>query len=149
MSKEYSPQELPAEMQNRATYKVVTVANPAAGADFSATVPAGKMWDSIAVHFHLATAVAVATRVAKITISDGTTMFAETRAGATQVASLTYEYTFVPNMQALAEQGLVVGGAMPKVVLNAGSIISSSIYNIQAADQISNIALYVREIDIA
>jgi hypothetical protein len=149
MSKEYSPQETPPEMQNRVTYKVVTVANPAPGADFQAIVPAGKMWDSIAVHFHLATAVAVATRVAKVTISDGVTMFAETRAGATQAASLTYEYTFAPNMQALAEQGLVVGGAMPKVVLNAGAIISSEVYLLQAADQISNIALYVREIDIS
>ena len=60
----YSP------LTDRGTMRVITVGNPAAGADFSQVVPAGAQWIVRAVRSVLTTSAAVATRQASLRITD-------------------------------------------------------------------------------
>jgi len=149
MSKEYSPQELSFEALKRVTYKSILPTAPAAGSEWTTTVPANKIWEILAIHYHLATSATVASRIPKVSFTDGTSQIAECRTVSSQLASLTYEHTLSPNTPVLTLVGGLVGGPIPKLVLNAGAVISSTTDLIQAADQYSQVVIYVKEINVA
>lgn len=76
----------------------VTQANPAAGADFTVTVPAGANWVLNSVSARLVTSATVATRLPALVISDGSgnvVFNGPTAYG--QTATLTWTYTWSPS----------------------------------------------------
>jgi uncharacterized Ntn-hydrolase superfamily protein len=131
--------------------KVVTVANPAAGADFTATVPAGEFWIVLAVAALLTSDATVQNRTVKLIIDNGTdTLFQGGNSGTGQQASVAGQYSFAPNLiMELAQVigGLVrffpiPGGTVP-IVLSPGYRVRSATGSLAAGDQWSNIRLVV------
>ena len=125
----------------------VTIATPAAGANWSITVPAGASWTLNSVRATLATSAAVANRVPDLQIKDGSgNIVMDALAGVAQTASL----TDVWNWSAGAATSTVLGatntvGLPAGFKLNAGWVIQQATAGLQAADQWSGIALAVTE----
>lgn len=112
--------------------------NPAAGADWSQTVPAGEAWELVSLRFSLVTDATVATRVVKVTLDDGANVFAVIRAASTHVASLTQNYTYARGVTDIVLNSNEVLTPLPSgLILPAGYRISSSVALLQAADDLS------------
>lgn len=134
--------------------KLVTVANPAAGANFSIAVPKGEQWHVVALHFKLATSAAVANRSAAIQVlgPDGATPITEVGPGAVvQAASLTNVYNFQAGANGTGSQGNVVNATTGSVIgslpgdlwLTGGCVLQSAVAAIDVADQISSVSAWV------
>lgn len=124
------------------------IGNPAAGADWSAVVPAGQYWEVWSCSFLLTTGVAVANRAAGIVVQDTVPLVHGIwRSGTLQTASLAWLYTGFahaigavdPNNNA---NGIMIPCPAPRR-LPPGWFIGSAVHGIQAADQISAISLLV------
>lgn len=114
--------------------KVISIAAPIAGADWTTTVPAGELWDVLSIFSSLTSAVAVANRAPRLQISDGNVVWLDIPSAAVQAASLTYRYVYVEGATlAAVSNGQTVG--IPDLVLLPGAIIRVTTDNIQAADQ--------------
>ena len=83
---------------SRPIRKIVTGGNPAAGAEISVTVPAGKWWKLLSVRFTLVTSAAAANRRPALALDDGTTEFMRWRTGVDQAASITRLYQFLTSL---------------------------------------------------
>lgn len=128
-------------------YRVLPLANPAAGADFTITGPGQGGWRLISVRFRLTADATVAGREPALIADDGTTAFFQTVVRGGHSAGATQDYGTVPG----AFDG---GGADPfrgmpwpekGIWLEPGWRVRSSILNLQAGDQISNIGFVVEE----
>lgn len=119
-------------------------AAPAAGVDWTITVPAGRLWRVIGVLATLTTAAAVATRVVRLQATDGNATYLDLAPAATQVISLVRVYQWAQGLQPLAIGGNITG-ALPDVVLQPGSILRVTTDAINAADQWSAPVVYVEE----
>lgn len=139
MSREYS-----GERPWRRVSTIYTMPAPAAGADFTITVPAGKLWDVVVIYATLTTAVAVASREADITFGDGNALFASVGPAAVQAASLADRYLWAVGLTNEVA-GSSQSQAIPSLRLLPGWTIASVTANIQAADQWSAQKLYVVE----
>lgn len=125
-----------------------TQANPGAGAEAVVTVPAGKWWVVRSVHLKLVTAVAVANRLARLTVDDGTNIIFTVPNDVSHAASQTTEYSFGQAATSEAAPGATVGAriyAIPPLVLGPGYRIRTITAAIQAADQFSEITALVEE----
>lgn len=128
-------------------YRPVTIANPAAGAEFTIQPPGGALWRVVGLAFRLVTDVTVADRNVNLSINDQTDTYTECRSGVDQAASLTGRYS--------AFSGAAVGGfaitlvniALPTggAILQPGHRLMSRTVNIQAGDQFSLIRALVQE----
>jgi hypothetical protein len=119
-----------------------TVGNPAAGTDWTFTVPANDRVRTMMVLAILVTSATVATRQAKLVIDDGVSNLAIIPAAAAQLASLTQIYTFSPGAPNVGVLGTALQtGMMQGFTAIGGYRIRSSTDNIQAGDQWSAIAL--------
>lgn len=129
------------------TLKSVQQANPAAGADFSIAVPAGKAWRIKLLHAQLNTSATVATRTVLVQIKDpGGNVVLLLAAPGGQAASLTGHYNIVAGGQQ-GQVGQVQAITMPSNLrLGPGWTISTSTSSIQAADQWSAINMAVEEV---
>lgn len=119
-----------------------TVANPAAGADFSFTLTGGAILESVTAT--LTTAVAVANRspALKIVNNVATVVVRGIQTPAVQAASLTVDYTWMVGAGAAIVGANQVVLPLPSLFVTAGTWTFSSLTNlIQAADQWSNIAV--------
>lgn len=128
------------------SHVVVTQGNPAAGAEVTVAVPAGKWWAVRAVHFKLVTAVAVANRLVRLAMDDGANVFFTVPNDVAHAASQTTEYSYGATFE--AAQGATVSARVypiPAVVLGPAYRIRTVTAAIQAADQFSEIALLVDE----
>jgi len=126
------------------TYQSVTA--PGAGADWTFTVQAGLTAIVRGVRAQLVTSATVATRLARVQITDGTHIACDVAAGATQVASLTNLYNWAAGVtvNALGTAPVIINAGLPRECrLSAGYTIQSATQNIQAADQWSAIVLEV------
>lgn len=121
---------------------VVTVPAPAAGADWSLIVPAGHVYMVQSIQATLTTSVAVATREADLTFSDGDTVWLVVTPATTQVASLAYRYTWFATAAGLLA-GTNSTQPIPELVMLPGAILASSTALKDAADQWSAVKLYV------
>lgn len=124
--------------------------NPAAGADWIATVPAGHTWTLLSAQGTLTTSAAVATRLPGLDISDGAGHIIVTEAANVGVtASIVERVGFAVGDSANQDGvGAALGNrqtvALPSgIVLPAGYTIASRTVNIQAADQWSAVVLTV------
>lgn len=134
---------------------VKTVANPGAGNQWTATVPAGKRWKVISAVATLTTSAVVANRIPGIVLTvGGVPVFANQWGGAGVTASLVRTI--------LSQQGTTLGSSagpfnstvIPITLdytgwLNAGDTIASTTVAMDAGDTYTNISLVVLEISVA
>jgi len=127
-------------------FRVEAVDVPAAGAEFSNTVPTGRIWRILSLHFLLTSAVAAANRFVQIRItSPSGARIWQAGGNFTQVASLGVRYSMA-NAGILGNS--VAGGEGSVMIplpsdfwLLQGFTIASVTQNIQAADQFSSIRI--------
>lgn len=124
--------------------RAVQVPQPAAGADWTITVPAGVLWRLVSAFGLLATSSAVANRTAVLSIGDGDTEFCRIPATGVQAASLTESYTWGVGLDS-ENTGPSQSQAIPEYVLHAGAIVKSATANVDVGDQWSAVVLYVIE----
>ena|SRR5437870_7986383 len=116
------------------------VASPAAGADWSATVPAGHLWRPFTVTAQLLTSAVVANRQPVLVLGDGTNPFAFLTAPAVQAASGTVIYTWA-NVDTFVSLGSRQVAALPDIELPPGWTIGVSTALLDVGDQWSAIRL--------
>ncbi len=121
--------------RNLPTRELVTEAqaDPAAGAEFTVTVPAGEVWELLGVYSRLACDATVANRRPHLTIDDGTLIFGKFTSSAVQTASSTWSYVWSYNVgYSFATSNSMIG--LPKLLLPAGYRVRSTTDLLQAAD---------------
>jgi multisubunit Na+/H+ antiporter MnhC subunit len=102
--------------------------NPAANVEFSQTVPAGKIWQLLAISVSLAQG-ATQTPQPVLVITDGTnTVYQAFGASSAQNSAVTTQYTWAPGLPLSAAGASTIATApLPQgLVLTAGYVISSS-----------------------
>ena len=126
--------------------RVISVSDPAAGAEWTHTVPAGVRWRFNSLHCRFVTSGTAATRRSHVEITDGTDRLMIAPPGRTQAASLTHSYVAPHNFVTVdATTGVNPYGIVFGLILLAGWDIFSVTTNIQAGDQYSLIRLVVEE----
>jgi hypothetical protein len=125
----------------------ITVATPAAGANWSITVPPGASWTLISARATLVTSAAAANRTPNLQIKDGSgNIVLDALGGVAQTASLTVTWSWSAGAATSTVLSSVNSVGLPQgLKLNAGWVIQQATANLQAADQWSAIALSVTE----
>ncbi len=124
----------------------LAITAPAAGAEWSITVPTRARWNPLAVNYTLTTAVAVANRESALIIDDGANLLVQAPSRSTQAASLAVVYSwFRTPTPGAGTQDTSVVGPLPDLRLAAGMRLRSLTKNLQAADQYSNLRLLTEE----
>lgn len=125
----------------------ITVANPAAGADWVHTVPTGFRWEVVSIAALFTTDANAANRRPQIVFTDGTTAVFRGAASANFTASTGWLTSWAQGHGSVADatSGVVTGGLPVNNRVLAGFVIASSTGAIQAADAWTNIRLSVRE----
>lgn len=127
-------------------YRVVPQTSPAAGSEFTVTVPGGFVWVLLTLYAILVTDATVANRRLRYEFSDGSNVFARIPARSSQPASTTERYTLFADGANETEQGSThVFGLPSRIVLLPGWTITSASASLQAADQYSGIVALVEE----
>lgn len=142
------PQDFP--QQKPGAIRIQAITTPAAGADFTITVPNFMRWRIIGLRASFVTSASVATRAAILQFQSAANVMYNACAAATQAASLTLSYNWGAGVTTLlAPVGattLNVETAIPvDLWMGAGMIINSVTQNIQAADQWSLIFMLIEE----
>lgn len=119
------------------------IVNPAAGANFSYTLAAGKIYKLLSCHFRFVTDATVINRNVALHVSTPGGVAIEILPVGTHGASATYDYTFAPGLTPLSD---ITGNRRCAPVpldywIESAGAISSQVANIQAADQISSVHL--------
>lgn len=130
------------------TTRVVTGTDPAATAEVSVTVTAGKEWRVESVKFVLVTNATVANRLPAISIDDGTTEFWRFRSTVAQTASLTWTYYFLASIDTEINRSAVneMYEPLPSgLLLGPGWRILTTTAGIQTGDNYGAPVLYVTE----
>lgn len=116
------------------------VANPAAGADWTATVPGGHVWQLLAVRARLTTSAAVANRQPDLILTDGALEIARVPPVAVQAAGGARVYTWAD-----VDFGLQLGstalGPLPAIRLASAWSVGTATALIDAADQWDQVRL--------
>lgn len=141
------PETLPrSSIEGRGLMRIVTGAVPAAGADISDAVPAGRQWILRGARFQLTAAVAVANRIVSLMIDDGAGNIAvESTVGFLQAAAVVELYSFAPGLAGVAGGGVVSCGFAFESRLLPGWLIRTRTQNVQAADQFTAAKYLVEE----
>lgn len=119
-------------------------AAPAAGADFTITVPAGRVWEVVSIQASLTTSGVAGTRQVSLSLSDGQTVFLTLAAFTTQIASLTRRYTWFTGAAPYTISTDIVS-QVPPLILQQTSVIASSTASKDTADQWTGPLLQVIE----
>lgn len=130
----------------RAFTQLQTVTTPAAGAGFTYTNN-GKYWELIdSLSFQMVTGGNAANRQVLATIKDGGgVQLAAFPSASVQTASLTWQYTFLPNIDTFnTVVSLNVVSPMAEIFLQPMFSLAVTVGAVDAADQISNIRLYTQ-----
>lgn len=140
-----SPVKGPLEAQGN--LRSITGSNPAAGAEFTETVPAGARWEVLVFHAQFNASAAVATRHPELTITDGTNELERvpSAAGITANGIARIAVTPTNGMQTSSAGANYVVPSFSPFLLTAGCQIKSTTLNIQAADQWASLQYLVRE----
>lgn len=123
-----------------------TIANPAAGANFNFTLPARVRWRPFAVNFTLVAGGAAANREVMLSIDDGVGTVALIPSGVTHIAGETRIYSFfhaAPRGAGATSPNVIA--PLPQLIVLPTWDINSSVLNLQAADQLSNISVTSEE----
>lgn len=123
---------------------------PALGADFTVTVPAGKVWRPISVLFSLVTSAVVGNRTQELAFQNpqGAT-FVLVHYNVQQAASLTKTYVAAPLGVLLPDLNNIIATSFPALVfLFPGFLIKSVTAGIDAGDQHGQPQYGIEEWDI-
>lgn len=134
---------LAAESYDGARQKVWTEPDPAAGADFTITVPGPQFWLPVALTATLTTSDQDADRSAALIVTDGTTTVLSLANGGTVAASAAFTFSWIRDLSSSAGDGdsVLVSLPFPIPTLATGWTIGVVTENIDAGDQWSGIAL--------
>lgn len=128
--------------------RVIPVAAPATGAEFTIPVQSGSLWYVESVRYQLVTSAVAGNRAPNLLLDDGSSVFGTVGASVLQAASLTQVYSLFRtygqsnNVSALGESS-----SFPSIPLFGGFRIRSSTASIDAGDQYSAIVIYVLEVE--
>ena len=127
--------------------RVAVPAAPAAGADWSLTVPGGFRWRLVSLVGRLVTSATVANRYPTLTLSDGTTVFARVPAITAAVASGTSFYWWAIGGGSYVPSTLTTPQSLwlPDMWLESGYVVNANTSALDATDQWSQVAAYVVE----
>ena len=136
------------EARELITPRIIPVAAPAAGSDFTIPVPAGVVWWVESIVATMTTGAGVANRDCDLIGTDGTTTFLRIAAPALQVASQVVRYTWVRGDPGGAPPAPPASWQVgfPSVPILGATILQTSTAGIQAADQWSSIAVYALQV---
>jgi hypothetical protein len=133
-------------------FRILTVPNPAAGAEFSFTILAGMRLELLLLYYEIAANATTVARRARFTLSDGSNIFYRTSSQSLTTASATHINEFFHG----TIQVTGIAGTDPNVVpipqhliLLGGFIIASDIGGLQATDQLQNIHLSILDWTVA
>jgi hypothetical protein len=121
---------------------VIGIADPAAGANFTTTFPAGYIHELISLKFALTTDANVANRQPRITISNGAVVFTQFFSTIVTTASLIYTYNFnlYQTHSTMAPGALHISAPLPSgIVLGPSYILTSLVAGLQVGDTLDNI----------
>jgi hypothetical protein len=127
-------------------FKTYTCANPGAGAEWTCTVPNGKVWRIHTSRVTLVTSATVATRRLNLITDNGTTTLIQVPAADTQTASLTRNYNidhWSSTVTAINNEIFVNHVEWP--LLGPGYRFRSSTDNVQAGDDYGAPVVLVEE----
>lgn len=125
------------KLNEGAAYQAFTVAQPAAGAEWSFTVPAGASYRFETLFFTIVTSAVVANRILRLQITDGTNVVYEGSANASLTASATYRFGLARSAPDLVAIGFTTGLFLPDIWLPAGYVLQTSTPNKDVGDQYS------------
>ena len=127
--------------------RVVAVPTPAAGSDWSITVPGGVQWKILSGRGQLAASAAVATRIPEITLTSEGVEIGRYPCNLTLAANATSVISFSQQLGTFIPPASVVDGfvGLPWFPLTSGDVISSSTGAIQAADAWTGIRIRISE----
>ena len=123
---------------------LLALANPAAGADFTFNPSPGAPWQPISLFAQLVTSAAVANRLVALRLTSGASVFFEAAVPVAIPASTTLQLSAAPAPPCPRSSSARRRDAtlpLPSGWFPAGTTLSSSTLNIQAADQWSLLAL--------
>jgi len=123
--------------------EIIPVTTPAAGADWTQTVPANTLWLIQAISYDFQTVGGFGGRRTRLRLTDGTSTMNIGFQTPDQPAGVTrnHLYTASPGPSPVTE--FLVGTLIPRLYLLPSWIITSATINIQAGDIFSEINLYV------
>lgn len=133
--------------QNVPYLRVLSQANPAAGANLTIRATGQGLWRVISVAFSLVTDATVANRAVSLHGSDGTSVFYHGTVNNVQAASLTTQYGAYAGAAVGGISGVAQQVALPEngLWLEPGWELETDINNLQAGDQVANVAFLVEE----
>lgn len=126
---------------------VVTVANPAAGSQWTATVPASTEWEVLAVAARCTLSATVADRYLQLTVTSGGNVLGEILGDGAWVANAIIDFVWTPDapyVSRLGVNGFINSALFAPRFLPPSTTITSSGFNFQAGDQWSRIVLTVK-----
>lgn len=129
------------------TLKVVAGNDPAAGAEFSVTVPNGVLWVVQSVRVTLVTDATAVTREMAIRIDDGSKDLLIIPSGRSQASNQGVDYNFVVDVDSLTNPPVSgnITRRIPRIPLLPGYRVRSVTANLQAGDNYGAPTLYVVE----
>lgn len=127
------------------TIMTVVGTDPAAGQEFSHTVPAGVRWELISLQAPLVTDATVSNRVAQFIVDDGVNTLFFTSSVILQAASLTINYNLYPIGYAQTNYQSRVTVPIPDFTLLTGWRVRSVTFSMQAGDNWGPPILTVKE----
>lgn len=128
-----------------ASQRVITVPTPAAGIDFTTTVPGGRAWVVKAINFTLTTDATVANRGPLVRVSSEGRTVVQVAAEAAVAASSTAVITFGDGLGTESLLGTQTAPFIRDCLVLPGDIIASAVVAIVAGDTLTAINLWVAE----
>lgn len=127
--------------------RTIVGTTPAAGAEWTETVPTGARWELIALHQHFQTSATASNRVPNLEFRAGANKLWSTALDTAQAASRASDYYFSQNLpfQARASGQLLDVPLASQVRLLAGQVFGSNTDVLQVGDQYSAPIYTVRE----
>jgi hypothetical protein len=127
--------------------RVVMVANPGAGADWSVTVPGGHQWRLIGGAGVFTTSAVVANRFSALQVSDSDGVFYFNGSTSAQAASLAITTVYVPSTALFPASLFGPRNLVPfsPTWLRPGDILAASTFAIDVGDQWTSVRLRVED----
>lgn len=135
------------ELLRQRLVREIVVAPPAAGAEWSQTVPPGAAWEPLSILEAFTTSAVVANRTPRIRVSDPDGgLVSRVASTIVQAASGTNRYTFLPTVTAsVTANAATIVLPLPAVLIPSGWVIASDTSTIDVGDQYTGVILVVRE----
>lgn len=119
----------------------------AAGSEWTQVVPAGVVWELLAIQAGFTASAVVATRSPRLQITDGSFLVFEAAPAIQPTASQVARFSYARNWgyQSIANVANVSNQGLPDFALLGGYVIQSATSNLDAGDQWGAVSMLVRE----